>query len=657
MKYQVPGLLNFLVDYKGNPIDVLDQIQKPDVKKTYERVQEAYNRITGNLENGEKRYTCLYLTKQSCFPTIQKGGETYFEPLKRGISWARKHGMQVQLPALVYYRDYPNQLVGKTKEEYKQALIQYISALSKELKQYQPEVFIGIELGREWIYADEPYEERRNNWHNRLSIEELLEAIYQMKKELPQLPMYYGDFDLDIPAKREKILELVKRIQTYEREKKISLLQGMNWNLSYQESESVEQIQKALQEWKEKTSLPISVILQEKPMKRGVKRPEIPEEKQDTIRKVEKWHQDDIVRSVTQSKKIGRVFIAEENVIKRELTKVASALKKEELDIWKQWRESELKVRTETRQDFNYHTHTRRCGHAEDVSDEVLIQNAIRAGMKKIAFTDHIPFDPQAKHHKIRPRVRMDYAELEEYLHSIEHWKQKYQGKIEIMSGFEFEYAKQDKAYLQDIRKRVDKMVLGQHFVVDDKNKEYRLKEFPTDENLDLYADSIIEAMELKLPDIIVHPDYFLSSRESFGAKEEEIARKLCKAAEKYKIPFEINLGQIGVQEKNTPAQYPNRNFWKIATEYQIGVVYGKDAHWSEQILDESVFEIADKMIGRKIIQKLTFLESDLVTPKPVIKTFFEQLRELDEKIPEAEREHVQKDLEKMRKKQKSKKE
>ena len=113
--------------------------------------------------------------------------------------------------------------------------------------------------------------------------------------------------------------------------------------------------------------------------------------------------------------------------------------------------------------------------------------------------------------------------------------------------------------------------------------------------------------MELKLPDIVVHPDYFLSKREGFGKKEEEITIKLCQAAEKYHIPFEINLGQIGVQEKNTPAQYPNRNFWKIASEYQIGVIYGKDAHWSEQILDESIFEIADKMIGRKVIQKLTF--------------------------------------------------
>lgn len=652
-----PGLLDFLVDEQGNPVTGQEQDKKPDWEKTFAKVQEAYARITGNLPNGKKRYTSVYLTKQSRFSMVVKGGETYFAPLKKGISWARKHGMKVYLPALIDYRDYPNNLVGKGKDEYLQALKQYLSALCTTLKEYRPEVFAGIELGSEWIYADEPYEERRSHWHNRLEVADILTVLCQMKQELPELTMVYRDFGLDIPEKRAKILELVKEIRTYEKEKKVHLLDGMNWQISYLESESVEQIQKALQEWKEVTSLPIHIFLQEKPIKRGFKKPPISTEKQETIEKVEKWHQDDIVRSILQSKYIDSVYIVEETGGRRELNKVANSINKEELNLWKQWRKTVPEIRKETRQDFNYHTHTRRCGHAEDVSDEVLIQNAIQAGMKKLAFTDHIPFDPQAKHHIIRPKVRMDYAEFESYLKSIEHWKKKYQGQIEITSGVEFEYARQDKAYLQDMRKRVDKMVLGQHFVVDSKGHEYRLKEFPTDENLDLYADLMVEAMELKLPDIVVHPDYFLSKREGFGKKEEEITRKLCQAAEKYHIPFEINLGQIGVQEKNTPAQYPNRNFWKIASEYQIGVIYGKDAHWSEQILDESIFEIADKMIGRKTIQKLTFLESDLMTKKPVVKTFFEQLKELDEEIPEAERANVQKDLAKMRKKQKSRKE
>lgn len=159
-------------------------------------------------------------------------------------------------------------------------------------------------------------------------------------------------------------------------------------------------------------------------------------------------------------------------------------------------------------------------------------------------------------------------------------------------------------------------MVLGQHFVIDEQGRDCRVKLHPTDEILDRYADSVIEAMELGLADIVVHPDYFLSKRDGFFEKEEMITRRLCFAAQKYGVPFEINLGQIGFQKRKEKIGYPNREFWRIVSEYDIGVIYGKDAHWTEQITDESVFEIADQIIGKETIQKLKFLESDLKTPK-----------------------------------------
>ena len=43
-------------------------------------------------------------------------------------------------------------------------------------------------------------------------------------------------------------------------------------------------------------------------------------------------------------------------------------------------------------QNFNYHTHTYRCGHADDnMSDEDFVKELINKGFKKIAFTDHAP--------------------------------------------------------------------------------------------------------------------------------------------------------------------------------------------------------------------------------------------------------------------------
>ena len=43
-------------------------------------------------------------------------------------------------------------------------------------------------------------------------------------------------------------------------------------------------------------------------------------------------------------------------------------------------------------QKFNYHTHTRRCGHADNnMTDEDFVKEFIKKGFTKIAFTDHCP--------------------------------------------------------------------------------------------------------------------------------------------------------------------------------------------------------------------------------------------------------------------------
>lgn len=72
-------------------------------------------------------------------------------------------------------------------------------------------------------------------------------------------------------------------------------------------------------------------------------------------------------------------------------------------------------------QNFNYHTHTKRCKHADmNMSDEDYVLSFIEKGFKKIAFTDHCPeevvFDT-------RDKMRMSYDELPEYLDSIDHLK------------------------------------------------------------------------------------------------------------------------------------------------------------------------------------------------------------------------------------------
>ena len=85
--------------------------------------------------------------------------------------------------------------------------------------------------------------------------------------------------------------------------------------------------------------------------------------------------------------------------------------------------------------DFNYHTHTYRCGHAVG-EDEQYVINAIKLGIKKLGFSDHVMLPSGFD----QPGIRGSFAQLEDYLHSIRALKEKYKDQIEIFVGFEAEY-------------------------------------------------------------------------------------------------------------------------------------------------------------------------------------------------------------------------
>lgn len=287
------------------------------------------------------------------------------------------------------------------------------------------------------------------------------------------------------------------------------------------------------------------------------------------------------------------------------------------------------KYKEETKmQDFNYHTHTYRCHHSDqDLSDEEYIKDFIKIGVKKIAFTDHCP-----EKNKIDKRLdmRMDYSQKEEYLSSIKVLKEKYKDQIEIETGFETEYLPGEEENIRELKRESDKIILGQHFIYDD-NKN--LKIFGVDdfsnEELIKYAEYLEEAMKLGIPDLIAHPDIYLYRTRKFEETEKKVAEIICMAAKKYNIPLEINLMRIyratyfenriinhdtieKQKEKLKTAYiaYPNREFWKIASKYNVKSLYGLDAHYKGQIqFFPELIKLAKWYLGEDIISKLDFIE------------------------------------------------
>lgn len=277
-------------------------------------------------------------------------------------------------------------------------------------------------------------------------------------------------------------------------------------------------------------------------------------------------------------------------------------------------------------QNFNYHSHTYRCMHSDqDMLDEDYIKDYIKMGFKKIAITDHCP---EKKLIDKRSRVRMSYNQKEEYLQSINKLKEKYKNQIDILVGYEVEYLPGEEKNIKELKDETDILVLGQHFIYD-KDKELRIlgKCDYTEEELIIYAEYIEQAIKLNIPDIIAHPDLYMTKRKEFGEIEKKVANKICKIAEKYKIPLEINLNNIfqrtynenrilnnlpleEQRKKLINVQYPRKEFWEIVSNYNINVIYGIDTHYRGQIpVWNELIQLANEIIGDETMNKLNFID------------------------------------------------
>ena len=231
---------------------------------------------------------------------------------------------------------------------------------------------------------------------------------------------------------------------------------------------------------------------------------------------------------------------------------------------------------------FDYHTHTKRCGHAGNYSEEEYIENAKKCGLKKLGFSDHIANYP-LKYTELR--ARMPYSEMDEYIKFIYKLKEKHED-IDIYCGFEAEYDPKIVNFLIDSRDKVDYMLLGQHYV--DNINSINNPNYPLE-----YASMVVKAIESGIFDIVSHPDVYMLKRDTIILDEDlklfdensSIANKMIisKAIE-YGIPLELNLGAIcrEIIINNGTFAYPNKEFWNLVIEKNARVILGRDSHSPE---------------------------------------------------------------------------
>lgn len=668
--YQTHGILTFLVDKDGQTIDPESEEIVVDIEKTYQKVEALYEYIIGSLENGEDRFNRLTLDGQGKFGTVagvmrteneaQARPEDYnLEPLIQGYEFAKAHNMDIRINALVFFKDFPDRLIGENTDTYRIALENYGRAIATVANEYGKKgVPTTIDMFNEFVDYNAPFSERTNNWMSKLSVEDLCRIALTLKQEMPDVDFGYNDWNFENPEKRKAIFEVIGKIQEFERKNNCKIIDhiGTQCHTSINDIEGLRKSIEELQQF----GLPIDITeLDISKGLDGVDYESATPEELSAIRKYEQKLQNDMMKMMSEFVREGKIrgitswsitdelccdfcdgkqasvtgmsydskkgftFSGKDMDEEIEMTLEEMQLIQEHISRIRESKQEQ--VNQNPTQDFCFHTHTQRCGHgAKDTGDEEWVEHAIKGGIKKLAFTDHIPL-PDGMNHTANSR--MDIAEVESYLTSIHYLQEKYKGQIEIESGFEFEYSDRDLTHLQELKSKTDKMVLGQHFVIDDNGQEYGIvrgkggKQI-SDEVLDLYAESIISAMDKDLPDVIAHPDLFMQARDSFGAKEEEITRAICRKAIEKGIPLEINFGKIAskveskmpLDELKKRIPYPSPEFWKIVAEetriakengQDLLVIYGKDAHFPQQLSTEKDYEIAKTIIGEQILEQL----------------------------------------------------
>ncbi len=247
----------------------------------------------------------------------------------------------------------------------------------------------------------------------------------------------------------------------------------------------------------------------------------------------------------------------------------------------------------------NYHTHTKRCGHATG-EDREYVEAAIQSGLEILGFADHCPW---VYENGYRSSIRLSPSEVDGYFSSLEDLRKEYRDDICIYIGFESEYLPalipEQEKLLADYP--LDYRILGQHFLGPDQEQIYVGAPFQEESYLEKYAALAMAGISTGKYLYFAHPDlpYFLGS--------DEVYRKhmlpLCHFLKEKNIPIELNV--LGVADKR---HYPNPRFLELAREAGNSVILGIDAHSPEQLLNHTAISEAEKLCeayGLERIEKM----------------------------------------------------
>ena len=581
------------------------------------------------LEEVKNNYNSITIDEEAKYGKVAlQDGSFNFKHLQKALDFAKTHNKQMRLNALLFYMDCPDELYNleKTPENkmlVKQKLQSYVEATTRFVVDNgysdtvrSVDVFNEL-LNRFAMNGETPYMYRgdipqtpttmpngeivvddniKSGWLKHLDIADLCDVIAVARKNMPTTDFMYNDDHLIDPKKIVPTIELIKQIRANEKRLGVKLIDSIGTQMHIDNGMTKEQMREMIINLSQ-FGLPIEITEFDIAMTNGVEK--LSEQQIETMRQakineiyecVDELREQYSIRGFTiwskTDKQNFRVFLANEERIPKGLEPI------ETLHGGYYTEQMQPKNKTLTKsnfQSFNYHTHTNRCGHAGIASDKEYVEYAKQVGITQLGFTDHVPVSELEYQDS---EQRMHISDVDEYIMSI-HQLQQENPTMKIMCGFEAEFDPMKEQFLGELRDKVDYMILGQHFVT------YGMSKLPQKNNPEYpiqYAEMLCRAMESGIFDIVAHPDIFMQFRDSLDTEEKKnlfmqnakIASKaICDKAKELGIPIELNFGGInkGTIMQDGQLAYPHSDFWQIAAETGVSVLYGADAHTPEQFI------------------------------------------------------------------------
>lgn len=226
-----------------------------------------------------------------------------------------------------------------------------------------------------------------------------------------------------------------------------------------------------------------------------------------------------------------------------------------------------------------YHIHTYICKHSSNHIEDI-VAYALKHKYKKLYFTEH-PYITIKCPYQQR---RADKEEIAQLRHKIDQLNLKYKNRLEIYFGYEIEYNKANRWYMQKLAQDpyCQFLIFGNHFYGDLFKMQMPLplvvNVTKTAKQLKEFNENNIAAMSSGLISWIAHPDIYLNSYKKWDKTAKAIANNTIKLAQKYHLPLAFNVNFKDYKTKSI-WHYPCKYFWQLVAKTNIPVIIESDAH------------------------------------------------------------------------------